>query len=51
MKKLTDQERIDIVRYRIENAKRTLDEVESHIGIDKLVDIWLKEQNNKPTND
>lgn len=32
MKKLTDQERIDIVRHRIENAKRTLDEVESHIG-------------------
>lgn len=32
MKKLTDQERIDIVRYRIENTKRTLDEVESHIG-------------------
>ena len=32
MRKLTDQERIDIVRYRIENAKRTLNEVESHIG-------------------
>ena len=31
MKKLTDQERIDIVRYRIENAKRTLNEVQFHI--------------------
>ena len=31
MRTLTDQERIDIVRYRIENAWTTLHEVESHI--------------------
>jgi len=31
MKTLTDQQRIDIVRYRIENAQATLKEVSSHI--------------------
>lgn len=31
MRELTQQERIDIVRYRIENAHLTLDEVSSHI--------------------
>lgn len=29
---LTDQDRIEIVRYRIDNAHRTLAEVETHIG-------------------
>ena len=28
---LTDQERIDIVRYRLENAQKTLAEVDVHI--------------------
>lgn len=28
---LTDKDRIDIVRYRIENAQNTLNEIESHI--------------------
>lgn len=31
MRELTPQERIDVVRYRIENAHKTLDEVQSHI--------------------
>lgn len=31
MRELTPQERIDIVRYRMENAKKTLSEVEVHI--------------------
>lgn len=30
MKTLTDENRIDIVRYRLENAKKTLAEVETH---------------------
>ena len=30
MKTLTDQQRIDIVRYRLKNALTTLKEVESH---------------------
>ena len=30
MTALTDQNRIDIVRYRIENANQTLAEVETH---------------------
>ncbi len=28
---LNDRERIEVVRYRIENAYRTIDEVQSHI--------------------
>lgn len=30
MKTLTDEQRVDIVRYRMENARVTLKEVESH---------------------
>lgn len=31
MRELKPQERIDVVRYRTENAHKTLDEVQSHI--------------------
>ena len=36
---LEDKDRIEIVRYRIENAHRTMDEVASQLAND-----WLKEQ-------
>ncbi|MCR4799516.1 MAG: hypothetical protein K5860_03330 [Bacteroidales bacterium] len=48
---MTNEERIDIVTYRLENAKTTLAEVQSHIAngfefvsqITVLVEKWLNE--------